>query len=449
MNQRKLTQPFRWMRTDTATIMFSSLTTKSWGRTFCLTAELRETVDPALLRRAASDVLPHYPSARTSLRQGFFWAYQTVTDAPVQIRAEGPRPLQPITARYKGLPDLRLTYGERRISLEAAHSVGDGRSLIRIFDEILARYEYLREGGEAAYAPIAPPEKTAENAYDTYYDKNGEKPGGKRQKAYHFPETFTDGYMRLLFADMPEERIITLAHERDLTVTEFLCAVLILGVLRTADAPVGKPVTVAVPVDLRRFFPTQSLRNFSIQTYVSFEPAGRTDWTVDEICEATRGQLRAQLRTEELRKSLNKFGSLKTNPVLRIVPYAIKKPVMASMQKKSHAEVTTILTNLGEHTPPDGLSHALRGLRFVNGDTRRYGLPVTCSCVSYNGVLSLCFSRANGDDCWFDACVKILNGLGVEVETESLEGAAPPERPAVPKTRTPWTFEKLKVFFTI
>lgn len=71
-----------WIKTDTASIMFGALTNKRWGRTFRFTAELDAPVDPALLRQAAADVFPFYPSVRTDLCSGMFWAYQRFSAYP-------------------------------------------------------------------------------------------------------------------------------------------------------------------------------------------------------------------------------------------------------------------------------------------------------------------------------------------------------------------------------
>ena len=234
-----------------------------------------------------------------------------------------------------------------------------------------------------------------------------------------------------------------------MTVTEYLCAVLMLGVVRAAGKPVTQPVIIAVPVNLRRFFETKTLRNFSIQSYISFDPAGRTDWTLDEVCDATYGALRGTLNRERLQLTLNKFGNLKFSPVLRCVPYVIKRPVLVKSQNDSHASVTTIFTNLGDRPLPEGLQGRVKRLRFVNGDTRNYGLAVTASCISANGVLSLCFSRANRDTCWFDECVKILRAQGAEVTTSFAEGTGKPETPDTPKPRTPFKWEKVKGYFNI
>ena len=234
-----------------------------------------------------------------------------------------------------------------------------------------------------------------------------------------------------------------------MTVTEYLSAVLILGILRAAGKPVTEPVIIAVPVNLRRFFETKTLRNFSIQSYIAFDPQGRTDWTLDGICDATYGLLKETLTREKLQLTLNKFGALKFSPLLRGVPYFIKRPVLVKSQNDSHASVTTIFTNLGERTLPEDLAGEIKKLRFVNGDTRNYGLAVTCSCISCNGILSLCFSRANRDTSWFDACVEILRSEGLEITTEFVEGTGKPEAPETPKQKTGFDAERIRAFFNI
>ena len=441
---------YKWMKTDTASIMFSALTTKNWGRTFRFTALTDAPVQPEKLKAAAADVLPCYPNMCTSLRRGFFWTYQTVTDAPPEIRAEGARPLLPVTARYKGLPDLRFVYTENEISLESSHCVGDGKGIMRVFEEVLARYFALCDGETAPYTPFESAGECCENAFDTYYRKGGQRDTLRTERAFHFEETYEPDFIRLLFAETDEEKILSLAHARAMTVTEYLCAVLILGIIRAAGKPVTERICIAVPVNLRRFFETKTLRNFSIQTYVNFDPAGRTDWTLDEVCAATYGKLRETLNPERLQLTLNKFGALKYNPVLRAVPYALKRPVLVKSQNKSHACVTTIFTNLGDRPLPPALQGRVKGLRFVNGDTRGYGLAVTVSCISAGGVLSLCFSRANRDTCWFDAVTAILREEGAGISVHVCEGAGKPETPEKPKHGGGgFTPEKWKAYFNV
>ena len=192
-----------------------------------------------------------------------------------------------------------------------------------------------------------------------------------------------------------------------------------------------------------------TLRNFTVQSFVTFEPKGRRDVTLREILDATRGQLKAQLKKEELQKTINKYGALVNNPVIRIVPGFIKQPVMRAMQKNTHAGVTTIFTNYGACDLPETLSPDVERLQFVNGDTRRHGLAVTCSCIGFGDVLSLCFSAANSDTAWYETCVKLLENEGIAVTTDFIDGFPEKADKSEHKVRLPLSPERIKAFFNI
>lgn len=442
-------EPFRYMKTDTPSIMFSALSTKTWGRTFRFTAFLKEDVKPEVLKQAVSDVLPRFPSVALRLKKGFFWAYQVGTNRLPEIREEDARPLHPITYRHSNLPDFRLVYKGKTLSLEASHSLGDGKGMMKFFSSLLERYVYLIKGGREDFISRYPAGETAVDAYDAYYDKNGKKPEAKKEKAFHFPEVYDENFLSLSFIEANGDAVKALAHGERMTVTEFISCVLILAVLRTQRKPINEKIAVAVPVNLRRFFPSDTGRNFVTQTQIPFYPRGRQEIDLHTVCEETRGLLKRQITKEELGKSITKFGSLKRNPILRIVPYFIKKPVLAKMQKGAHDVVTTIFTNLGETFLPEETADYVTGLRFVNGDTSHYGLPVTCSCVTYQGKFSLCFSNARKDDSFFDETVNILCSLGLEFTTEVISGTGAPRFAVGEKEKTCGVKEKLKGYFNV
>ena len=119
---------------------------------------------------------------------------------------------------------------------------------------------------------------------------------------------------------------------------------------------------------------------------------------------------------ENLQAIINKYGALANNPVLGAIPNFIKIPVMRAMQRKGHEAATTIFTNLGQVTLPPELEGVVGDLRFINGDTRYYGLASTVSCVSCGNTLNLCWSQATEDTRWLTACITILNEEGVPAE---------------------------------
>ena len=89
---------------------------------------------------------------------------------------------------------------------------------------------------------------------------------------------------------------------------------------------------------------------------------------------------------------------------------------MKKLQYGSHEAATTIFTNLGQIELPEHLRDVVSDLRFINGDTRYYGLASTVSCVSCGNRLNLCWSQATEDKRWLTECIAILGEEGVPAE---------------------------------
>ncbi|MBQ8504074.1 MAG: hypothetical protein IJ491_07345 [Clostridia bacterium] len=411
---------YRWMKIDTASIMFTCLSTKKWGRTFRMAVVFKdEEVNPKLLEQAVRELMPRYPSIYSQLKKGFFWNYQECTTLLPEIREEFTRPIVPITLNNDGRPDFRIVYYKRRLGLESAHHIGDGKGVSAYFDALLERYVELCDDPQSVYKPLEAAEDEDINAFNKYYQKGGEKAENDDVDAYRIPGEIENGFLQLVFAMSSSDDIRAKSKERNLTVTEFIASAFILGTIRHSQKPIDKIISLAIPVNLRKYFPTDSVRNFTIQSKIDFDPQGRTDWTFDEICDVVRGQLKERLTTEKLQKTLNKFGSLANNPVIKFVPNFIKLPVIRKMQHSSHSANTTIITNTGESSMSENLSSRIERIDGVNGDTSGYGLISTCSVCSGNGLINLCFSVCSHDVSWPRECIRALaeQGLDIRVET--------------------------------
>lgn len=423
---------YRWMKIDTASIMFTCLSTKKWGRTFRMAVVFKdEEVNPELLKRAVTDLKQRYPSTYTQLKKGFFWNYQEGADALPEIREEYTRPLLPITYNSNGRPDFRIVYYKRRLGLESAHHIGDGKGVSTYFNALVERYVELCDNPDSEYVFEEPSKEETENAFVRYYQKDGEKAAEEETEAFQIPGEIEPGFLQLIFAMASSDEIYRMAKAKGLTVTEYIAAAFILGSLRSAEKPIDKVISIAIPVNLRRFFPTSTVRNFTIQSKIDFDPKGKTDWTFDEICDSIRGQLKSRLAVEELQKTLNRFGSLAGNPVIKLVPNFIKLPVLRLKQKSSHSSSTTILTNSGESDLSDKLKERIERVDGVNGDTSGYGLLSTCSVCSGVGLISLCFSICSHDTRWVKECIRALSEQGLDIRVESTYGNGETEEESI------------------
>ncbi|MBQ7860592.1 MAG: hypothetical protein IJ349_00110 [Clostridia bacterium] len=413
---------YRWLKVDTASIMFTSLSSKKWGRTFRTAVILKDEVNPDILKKAAADVMTRFPSMHTAVKKGFFWNYLEGTELLPEIREEFSRQLLPITMRNDGRPDFRLTYYKNRLAMESAHHMGDGLGTSKYFNALVERYVELKNNPDAPYNPTPIDPEELSNAFNDYYEPGGSTDVEKEFRAHRIEGEIEKGFIQFIFALMDVDELHKAAKDKGLTITEYLASALILGTLRHANRPVTEPVIIAIPVNLRRFFPTETVRNFTIQSRIDFFPEGRTDWSFDEICEKVKGQLSKRLTVPELQKILNNFGSLANNKVIRFVPNFIKLPVVKLKQAQGHGNNTTILTNTGKNDLSPILEGEVLRADGINGDTSGYGLISTCSALSCNGVFNLCFSICAHDTSWARECVRVITEQGIRVRIESTHG---------------------------
>lgn len=410
------------MKVDTASIMFSSLSNKKWGRTFRMTVILKDDVQPELVKKAAADLMPRYPSIYSSIKKGLFWNYQECCALLPEIREEFSTQLLPITVRNDGRPDFRIVYHKKRLGLECAHYIGDGLGVDTYFTALLERYVELKNNPEAPYRPAPQEAEELNNAFNDYYQKDGSTEVEEEFHAYQLESKIEKGFLQLIFAMMDVDELHAKATEKGLTITEYLASALILGTIRHASRPINEPIVIAIPVNLRRFFPSKTVRNFTIQSRIDFFPEGKNDQSFDEICTAVKGQLQKRLTAEELQKILNSYGSLANNGIIRFVPNFIKLPVVRLKQEKSHGNNTTILTNTGSSELSPTLTGEIIRADGVNGDTSGYGLCCTCSALSCNGIFNLCFSACTHDTSWARECVRVITEQGIRVRIESTHG---------------------------
>ena len=64
-----------WFRLDNAGILFPGQNTNKWSNIFRVSIELKEEIDPDILKQAVKNILPRFPSFNVRMRKGLFWYY--------------------------------------------------------------------------------------------------------------------------------------------------------------------------------------------------------------------------------------------------------------------------------------------------------------------------------------------------------------------------------------
>ena len=324
----------KWYKLDSAGILYSALQKEEYSAIYRFSARMEREVDPAALQRAIDRCMPRFPSFAVRIRKGLFWYYLEPNHAPGPfLKEDVSDPCQPVRFREDNGWLVRFYYYRNRISIEVFHALSDGGGAIVFFRTLLA--EYLRQTGVDVPAGNGvldlnepPREEELEDAYARYAGRHA---FGLRRlpRAYQntgTPEPFYTFHVTMGF--VPLSRLREQAKKHNASITEYLSAVLIHVILekQKRERPYReRPVALAVPINLRAWFPSETLRNFITTVRPYIDPA-LGDYTFPEIVSQVRHFMKLHINRQELQAAFTGNVRFTENFALRLIPVCAPIP---------------------------------------------------------------------------------------------------------------------------
>lgn len=411
-----------WFKIDNAATLYAAARTKKWCRTYRAGLVLDHEIDRELLQTALEQTAKRLPTFCVKLRDGMFWSYFERTDAVVQLCEDTKYPYRPIQLEGTDQPCFRILYYKNRVVIEAFHSLSDGGGSDVFFATLIGRYFELRgvtveKSNRLLDVNDAPKQAEARDSYYEYYDPSVSAKNPKKVEVFLGENNTINNFSQLIHGFFKVDEVKAAAKKRNLTITEYLVAVLIFMFYSCEDKPIDKPISICVPIDLRKRFPSDSVRNFVFMTDVSYNPEGRTDVTFEEICEEIRGKLAAKASKENLQAAISSNVSAASSKLLRPIPYVLKKAFLKNTYRDVQQSYSMYFSNLGVYEyPPEISRHILRAETCL-GDSPY--LHFGCASATVNGLLTFTFSSGNRDTKRQRFFFRFLANDGIRVRIES------------------------------
>ena len=360
----------QWYKLDNVSRVFLATHNLRDPRSLRVTAELTEEVDPELLQLALDQLMEVRPQLQVAIRRGFFWHYMEPCNARPMVEPDREGPCPVLYGRhYHGVLHFRVTWYRNRVNLDMFHALADGTGAISILQTLLVNYLTLRypeQLNDLIAAQTASEAERSRNSYDQFYETENRKfatsVGGKSPKAYQL-QGLRHPYNQTQFLEIHTDTVplVEQAQKMGVSLTSYLGAQLILAIHRERSARLRyKPITISLPVNLRNYFPSETLRNFFNSVKVSHIFSG--DETLESLAHEFEQQLRAAVEPENVRQQMNRFQNTENMLFTRLVPLFIKQPVVRYFTKKENKRVTAVLSNLGRVQFPQQLSQYISGI---------------------------------------------------------------------------------------
>lgn len=416
-----------WYQLDLSAIVYPTLQRRDFSSVYRLSVVLKEEIRPEILQKALDMTLPRFPTYKAAIRKGLFWRYLEPNDRPGPfVQEDVKNPCQPMNFKANNRYLVRVYYFRNRISLEAHHSLGDGTGGMCVLQTLTATYLRLlghtdiENGGFVLDINGTPGREELEDAYMRYANAKV-CPPRLQEKAYRVRGTAEPFYtLNIIDGIMSVSEVMAVAKKYNATITEYLNAALLQALLtKQLEEPHIRlrPVKIAMPVNLRRFFPSQTLRNFITMIYPGVDPR-LGDYTFEEIVVQVHNYMRYYINEKLLRGDITTNAATQRNPVIRVVPLFIKDIVVKIFYTRVQDRNSSAgLTNMGALKVPEGMKPYIERFDIYMGQP--FSRRTNCAVISFEDVLTVNFAssiiEADVERYFFRRLVQ--DGIHVKIES--------------------------------
>lgn len=425
-NQQKL----KFYPLDNAGTLYTAIASSRMSTVYRMTVGLTEAVDPDLLQKALDQIIPRFPYFQVTLKRGFFWYYYQHTEVMPKVEEETYYPCKNMRQRQGKTLPFRVLYYKSYIHIEFNHSTCDGSGGLTFFQTLIIEYFKEKKGiipkklGKAMDIQSEVDPREYEDSFKMHYKEGVPPPPGNR-KVFHFPFDLLDkGEYLLLTGIVPVEPILALSRKYGCTLTQFMLALYFESIqeyIQNSSMSEKKKhqqrIAINVPVDLRKIFPSITLRNFFISLNPEIDLA-LGYYSREEIIEQIKGYMVLYMNRKNINRYISRNVRNEQFIFLRIIPLWVKRLIMPMIYKRyGERGYTSGLSNLGNVTFPEEIMPYINSLEIFPPPSVESRLKLVM--VTYNKNLSLSFGKTTGETVIEKIFFRKIRQLGIHVKIET------------------------------
>ena len=378
-----------WYSLDTSSKIYPLAMREEWMSIYRLSYYLKEDINPIILRIALFFTMIRFPLFRTNIHKGFFWNYLDVTNRRFRVEEERYIPCGEINISKYKMPLFRVLYYKNRISCEFFHVLADAHGGSVFLTTLVGEYLRLLEKN-VSYNDMCLEINTFNE--EEVKDKFIKVKNSSNSKLIEKKALQLDGKKsvvkpcQIIHFDLDFKKIHDLAKSKDITVNELFLSFLFL-VLSYSTSGDGD-IKIQVPVNMRKYYETNTLRNFSLYSIISLNKKEIT--TLDSVILKVREESRKKINKHEMDGLMEK--TVKLVKSISFIPLIIKRPIAKFIYSMfGDKSSTTVLSNLGRINLPSELSKEIMKGDFVLGTT--LSNKALFSIITVGNILTFTISK--------------------------------------------------------
>ena len=407
--------PISWYPLDNAAIIYPLSMRYRTVPMFRVSIYLKEEIVPEILQMALNFTIKRFPSFATTLKKGFFWHYLDSTKRRFSVEPEKIIPLRSLKIETTGSQSFRVSYFRNRISVELFHVLTDGSGGI-IFLKTLAG-EYLRLLGyhisctEGVWN-IEDTPRDGETCNEFAKAEVKEVTGGFMNNA----AAQMSGHIsplrpvQVLHFEMDSNKLLKTARENNATVTAYLTALMTVAARYACEETKGE-IKIQIPVNMRKFNHSKTIRNYSMYFTVD-TPVDKVTNKKDILPDVMK-QIKYKSGQEEMEIMMG--TTVKLVQSLKLIPLNIKRPVAKIVYGFLGDRVnTTFLSNLGVVKLAEDMGEHVEKFDFVLGPSEI--CRANCSLITFKDKSVFSITKMTSDPAFEEKLLSLLEDDGLHVD---------------------------------
>lgn len=341
----KLNRPDKWYKLDNAAKIFPPTTTFYDPKIFRFSCLLKNNVNKETLSAALNQTLEDFPIFKSILKKGLFWYYLEETNYKSYVKEEKTSPCEKLNTPLL----FEVTYYKNKINLEVYHALSDGAGCITFFENLI--YNYLKKEHHLKDNAILTKSSSYEKETDSftkYYNPKNKIKLNTKENAYTLKgKWYPEGKLRIITGSTSTSQLKNIAHQYNTTITGLLISFVIKSmedILSIKEK--RKPISITVPIDLRKYYNSQTVRNFFNVTSINYKFT-KNSTPLKEIITEVNKELKKSLSEEVIEANMSKLIWLENFFLIRLIPLFIKNKVMKYSYKLLRKKQTLGLSNVG------------------------------------------------------------------------------------------------------
>jgi NRPS condensation-like uncharacterized protein len=428
MGQKK-GQPIEkgWFKLDNAAKIYPAIISGELSNVFRITAFLYEPVRISAITEAVRITSKRFPYFNVSLSKGVFWHFLEINNQLPRIHLEESVPCTTFPIGHKKEVMYRILVRKNRMSIESVHILTDGSGGMEYLKTLLFTYFSLLKKDvtltKEIIDPVSLPEPSeTEDSFNKYFNKRIPA-SDKISKAWHIPFPLgTKPRLRILQAETSVSKLLEISKSHKVSITEYLVSVYLFTLqviyresINNNSGKAGKILRTQVPINLRKKYPSSTMRNFSL--FVIPELDMRLGYySFDEILIMAHHYMQSETSTKKIDRIISRNVGGEKNLLIRLMPLFFKKiALILAYRKYGINQFSGIITNLGAVNLSGGLENFVRSISLTPPPPNK-GIKISCAVVSCKDIMTFVFANITKSHEFEKLFIKFLVNEGINIK---------------------------------